>query len=287
MAEPVQRSTDIEERSNALVFQPLSTWLAPILVRARISANATSLLGMAAGVVGALFYGIADAGPGLVLAGFALMCLWHVLDGADGQVARLTNTQSPLGKLIDGICDYVVFTAAYVALALRIEQTWPGYGWPLVAVSGLFHAVQAGAYEAQRQMFDYWGLGKQSARIGAPSQESRAASRWLVLIRIYEWVQLKVTAITPAYLARLEQVIGTPAKDNPASQAYCHFFAASVRSWGVMCANYRTYGLFLACLVQRPALYFLVEIAVLGPLHLWLVARQARLNRAFASGQTV
>ena len=32
--------------------------------------------------------------PRLTLAGFILMIAWHVMDGADGQLARLTHAQS-------------------------------------------------------------------------------------------------------------------------------------------------------------------------------------------------
>jgi phosphatidylglycerophosphate synthase len=32
---------------------------------------------------------------------------WHVLDGADGDLARMTGRASPQGELFDGICDYV------------------------------------------------------------------------------------------------------------------------------------------------------------------------------------
>jgi phosphatidylglycerophosphate synthase len=286
MGEPVHRNSSIEEFTNALVFQPLSSWLAPMLVRWDISANATSLAGMAAGVGGALLYGAYASSTAAVLIGFALMCLWHVLDGADGQVARMTNTQSPLGKLIDGVCDYVVFITAYVVLGLQLAASWSGLAWPLVITAGLFHAVQSGAYEAQRQMFDYWALGKQSARIGA-REPARSASPAGLTMRLYEWVQLRASAISPAYLAALEHKIGRPDKANPMSVAYARTFAAPVRRWGVMSANYRTYGLFLSCLVGRPEAYFLAEIILLGPLLLIMVARQHRRNRQFVSDEFV
>lgn len=274
--EPIRRNASIEEATNALVFQPLSTWAAPWLVRARISANATSILGMVAGVAGALCYGDYPHGPGRVLAGFALMCLWHVLDGADGQVARLTNTQSALGKLIDGVCDYVVFISAYVVLTLQLAaQHGPGV-WALSVTAGLFHAVQAGAYEAQRQMFDYWALGKPSARIAPEGNPSPYA-----LLRGYEWVQRQASAISTPYLLALEQRIGTPGPANPASAAYAATFAPSVRRWGFLSPNYRTYGLFLGALSGHPEAYFLAEILLLGPLLAILAARQKRRGWRF------
>jgi phosphatidylglycerophosphate synthase len=274
-SEPVQRSASIEEVSNALLFQPLSRRLAPVLVRLGVSANATSLIGLAAGLGGAACYAYYQTSRGAVLFGFALMCLWHVLDGADGQVARMTNTQSPLGKLIDGVCDYVVYVSAYVVLAVRLQESGTALAWPLVILAGACHAVQASAYEAQRQMFDYWALGKQSARI-APGGGAR-----LLILRGYEWVQRNTSAITDDYLHALERRIGQPGPNNPASAGYAARFARTVRLWGVFSPNYRTYGLFIGCLIDRPELYFVAEIVVLTPLLAMLAARQRRRGWEF------
>lgn len=278
-SEPITRAASIEEPSNALVFQPLSQRLAPMLVRLGVSANATSLIGMACGIAGASLYALPHS-IGLVLAGFALMCAWHVMDGADGLVARMTGTQSNLGKLIDGLCDYAVFVAAYVLLAMVLDTRFPGLAWPLAVAAGVCHAIQAGGYEAQRQMFDYWALGKESARLGKNvRQPPRTVGE--AALYLYEWIQLQITAITPDYLTALEQRIGTPGRDNPHSAAYADMFAGPVRRWGIMCPNYRTYGIFLACLFDHPEAYFLAEIVLLGPAYLALIIWQRGLNRAF------
>lgn len=274
-SEPVLRSASIEERSNAWAFQPLSRRLAPALVRMGVSANATSLIGMAAGLGGAFCYGFYARSDAAVLLGFALMCVWHVFDGADGQVARMTNTQSQLGKVIDGVCDYVVFISAYAIIAARLQETYPGWAWPLVVVAGLCHAVQAGSYEAQRQMYDYWALGKRSARIALDDRAKPA------LLRGYEWVQRNASAIDGGYLQALERRIGEPGPGNPASAAYATRFASTVRRWGIFSPNYRTYGLFAGCLAGRPEFYFVAEIVILTPLLVAASMRQKRRGWAF------
>ena len=74
--------------------------------RLGITPNAVSLLGMAFGILAAFaYYHYRDLK--WAIAGFVLMIAWHVMDGADGQLARLTNAQSELGKILDGICDGV------------------------------------------------------------------------------------------------------------------------------------------------------------------------------------
>ena len=282
MAEEIFRNVQIEEITNRVVFQPLSTWAAPLLVKLGISANATSLLGMASGLFGAWCYFHYALSVWYTIAGFAAMCLWHVLDGADGQVARLTNTQSQVGKVIDGICDYVVFIAAYLVLAHQLEVKYPNMAWPLVITAGAMHIVQASAHEAQRQMFDFWALGKQSARLGVGV---RAAPRSVstVIIYVYEMIQLRFSGIDPKFLNWLDRNLPS---DPAVRQAYAITFAPMVRRWwSILSANYRTYGIFLCCLIKRPEVYFIIEVVGLSLVHVTLVRLQYSANRKFVTSQ--
>ncbi len=115
-SEPVRRMSEIEEPTNLYVIHPLSSALTAIFARLGITPNMVSMGGMLFGILaGFAYYQYRDVR--WAIAGFALMIAWHVMDGADGQLARLTNAQSELGKILDGICDYVTFIDVYVALA--------------------------------------------------------------------------------------------------------------------------------------------------------------------------
>src|SRR3546814_5178632 len=78
------------------------------------------------------------------LLGFLLMVTWHILDGSDGQLARLTNQQSELGKVIDGICDYMTFIAVYGGLGLAMSQRFGPAIWWLLVVAGAGGADRKG-----------------------------------------------------------------------------------------------------------------------------------------------
>jgi len=54
----------------------------------------------------------------------------HSIAQADGQLARLTNAQSELGKILDGTCDYVTFLAVYSALAVALSREAGDWVWP-------------------------------------------------------------------------------------------------------------------------------------------------------------
>ena len=71
-----------------------------------VPANAVSVFSAVA-LIGAALWPIRPrAGREACLLGFRLMLLWHVIDGADGDLARMKGTASATGELVDGVCDY-------------------------------------------------------------------------------------------------------------------------------------------------------------------------------------
>jgi CDP-diacylglycerol--serine O-phosphatidyltransferase len=95
-AEPIRRTSEIEEATNRWLIHPAAARLLPWFVAWRIAPNVVSLSGMTCGLLAGFAYSHTPARFWLVL-GFLLMLAWHVLDGADGQLARLTHAQSEVG----------------------------------------------------------------------------------------------------------------------------------------------------------------------------------------------
>jgi phosphatidylglycerophosphate synthase len=289
-AEPVRRTSEIEEVTNLYVIHPIAARLVPLLAALRIPPNAVSLAGMLFGALaGVAYYHYQE--PRYVVAGFLLMVAWHVMDGADGQLARLTNAQSRSGKILDGICDYVTFIAVYSGLAITLGRDHGERVWLLALVAGVCHAVQSAAYEVQRQEFNYWGLGRQSAalqELTAAPQASGASSLLMrageALHRLYVKVQLITSGVTPEFHDRLARTLEQPPERVVAvRRRYREIFAPLVRRWSVMSANYRTIGIFLFALAQAPEYYFWFEIVGFSLISMALL-RQRRARYALFFG---
>lgn len=62
---------------------------------------------------------------------------------------------------------------------------------------------------------------------------------------------------------------------------YRREFAPIVKRWGILCANYRTYAIFAACIIQQPILFFGLEIILLNLIMIFLVQKQKKYNTAF------
>jgi CDP-diacylglycerol--serine O-phosphatidyltransferase len=283
--EPVRRTYEIEDKTNLFLVHPLSNRLVPFLAHWRVSPNAVSMCGMACGLLAGLAYHHYTRTVYCLL-GFVLMIGWHVMDGADGQLARLTRTQSATGKVLDGICDYVTFTSVYVGLALSLSRLYGPSVWWIVAASGACHAFQSASYELQRQDYDHWGCGRPSA---APAKAKSMPTGHIsaighvtrMLDRFYIGLQHLSTGVDKTLRCQMETTVAHSTTRFAMMALYRDVFAKRVREWSVMSANYRTLGLFVFAVIGFPLYYFIWEIAVLSLLTVALLWGQRGLYRNF------
>lgn len=286
-AEPVRRTLEIEEATNLYFIHPIAARLVPLLAALRIPPNAVSIAGMLCGALAGVAYYHYD-NPSYAITAFVLMVAWHILDGADGQLARLTHAQSASGKVLDGICDYVTFIAVYGALALSLSRQHGDGVWALVIVAGVCHAAQSAAYEMQRQEYNYWGLGRKSAEfvdLAAPAADATGSATGRLsdaIHRAYLWMQFLAADVTVEFQRTLTRVLQQqPERTEALRLQYRETFAPSVRRWAVMSANYRTIGIFVCAALGAPLAYFWFEIVGLSAIAILLLALRRRQYRAF------
>lgn len=278
-ADPVRRTYEIEDPTNLYFIHPISARLVPLFAKWGVTPNAVSFIGMGCGIAAGFAYHAYSASWCAVL-GFLLMLCWHVMDGADGQLARLTKSYSELGKVLDGICDYVTFTAVYVGLAVAMSVRLGGWVWWVVVVSGIAHAVQSAVYEMQRQDYNFLGLGRQSAALPSIQEKPKgfAGSLHHIYARVQIWGAGGAGRFRDAFLALL---MAHPDQAEGLRASYRETFAPVIRRWGVLGANYRTLGLFIAAIIKLPLLYFCFEIVGFTVILLLMQAAQRRRQCAF------
>jgi phosphatidylglycerophosphate synthase len=264
------RTAEIEEWTNRWIIHPASWWLAQRAARWGIHPNLLSLAGLGSGVAAALAYGFWQYGW-TCWVGFACMLLWHVLDGADGQLARLTGKSSELGKLVDGVCDHGTFAALYLALGLSLHSSVGRWIWALVAGAALSHFVQAGAYERQRQLYEYFVHSKPVL-----------AARWEQV----PWVLRPVYRLYAAVQRWLsgEELLLRQVRSSSAecvARLYRQLLLPVVWGWSILSSNYRTAALFVCCLAGMPQLFLAGELVLLNAAMLLLWGWTRRRQRRF------
>jgi phosphatidylglycerophosphate synthase len=285
---PIRRTTEIEEITNLYLIHPLAGRLVPIFARLRVTPNAVSIMGMLLGILSAVaYYRYWDLR--FALTGFALMIAWHVLDGADGQLARFTQSYSYFGKVIDGISDHVTFLAVYTALAISLSRQHGDWIYALVAISAVCHAIQSASYETQRQEYEYLGWGKKPQEPPPRNSPERDGDGPPVIRSLFDFLHRLVfvglsfptAGITRKFRASMGAALqGDSATAASVREQYRETIAPQIRSWSILSANYRTLGIFVSALFKAPEYYFAFEIIGFSAVLAVLISRLKSAHEA-------
>ncbi|MEH3039428.1 MAG: CDP-alcohol phosphatidyltransferase family protein [Sphingomonas paucimobilis] len=259
------RDPRIEDPSNRWVIHPLSRRLLPVALQAGWSANAVSALGLVLGGGAAFAYGRGT--PAFAVVGLLLSTGWLTMDGLDGMVARATGTSSPLGRLIDGLCDHGVFVLIYVVLALDVGTV---EGWLLALSAGAAHALQSSLYEGERARFH-----RRAAGITLVDTRPKATSP---LLRLYD----RVADIPGRHAAGFERQLSAAPDRATFGQRYAVAAVAPMRFLISQTANVRVAAIFIAMLAGDPRLFWWFEIGPLSIAAIVGLAWHRRVERSIA-----
>ncbi|HZL17688.1 MAG TPA: CDP-alcohol phosphatidyltransferase family protein [Polyangia bacterium] len=121
---------------NRYVARPLAAVVIVPLARTRVTPNQVTLATLAVFLVGAALMAV-GRGWGALIAGTAILEISYVLDCADGQLARLKGTSSPVGAHLDFLMDELKAFTLVAAVAVRLWQPAHDWRWLLEGLLGL------------------------------------------------------------------------------------------------------------------------------------------------------
>ncbi len=281
------RPAELEDFLNLRIYHPLAARLARALVPTGISPNAVSVAGGLLIVAAGLAYTLL-AYPLAVVAGLTLHLSWHVVDGADGDLARMTGRSSPTGELVDGACDYLGHVFLYVALTIVLAESLGGWVWLPAVAAGASHIAQTNNAESRKRSYLWWAYGvpwlKQAQGRGG---EMFTQDNWFMracgpVARIY----LSLAGATNRDAHLVEAALAAGAYDPVLQER----LRAEVRreapsllafvNW--LGANPRAILLGLAMALGSVLWFFAAEIVLLNAVLLASMAAQGRANRRLA-----
>lgn len=267
------RPAELEDALNGHLYHPLSWRLARRLAPTAITPDMVSAAGALAIMLAALAYSQL-AWPWGAALGLALHMGWHVLDGADGDLARLTGRSSPHGELVDGICDYLGHIVLYVTLGFIAAGQIGGWAWALMWAAGASRVVQAAHYEGARRQYSHVVYGTPWMASQTPPKSSGARRHPFVVY--YLWL----TGIIVPHGIALTAATQDPERREPLREAMRARGGEWLGRTSLLSANYRTLAVGAAMLAGRPHWYFLFEVLVLGVV---LLASLVRVRRVFGA----
>lgn len=263
------RPRELEDSLNHFIYHPLASRLARLLRPTGISPNAVSVCG-AMLVWGAAWAYTQLGGAQGVLIGFVLHLLWHVFDGADGDLARLTGKSSPTGEMVDGVCDYAGYSVLYIALAALLDDRIGLWAWPLTLAAALSHLVQANHAETQRRSYLWRAYGvpwlKQTKADNSAGPLSR--SRFARIMDGPAQLYIRVANAMAPENARVDAIVEAnrddPARMRQIGRIVRRASRTSLLLEKALGANPRTILLGASMALGSPLYFLLTEIVLLN-----------------------
>lgn len=259
-----RRPRELQDPLNHYVYHPLAWQLARQLARTPVTPNMVSVLGGMFVVAAAIAYS-QPWGPVAALLGMVLHMTWHIIDGADGDLARMTGKSSPLGELVDGICDYTSHIVLYLVLGWLLQQQIGAVAWVYTVLAGASHIVQANHVEVQRRSYQWWVYGvpwlRNTQKAGGDAQ----------LTRLFGWAvegYLRLAVGMTPHAQRIDEAVAD-AHDRPEELARIHGYVREeapplLGILKVLGPNPRAVLLGLSMIAGSPLYYFVYQTVVLN-----------------------
>ena len=315
------KSAETEDWLDLHVIRPLCYYCAVIFAKLDIHPNTVTIASMFVGAGSAIFFGCASyyycgtMGLLLNIIAIVLLMIADILDCTDGQLARMTGKKSRLGRILDGVAGFTWFVPIYHALVWRfylhhdLEFLWLGIAdtpqnaiiaTVIVYVFGLWSGIVGIA--GQQRLADYYInvhlfflKGEKGSELDNSCRQEEIYDQmspdtpWIERLFQHSYIgytqkQEKVTPQFQRLMARLQEKYGPHASDIPAEvRESFRQKSLPVIFWnGLLTFNFRSFWLFLFCLIDLPAMYFLFEIFAMGLLAWYVNHRHEAFCRRLA-----
>jgi len=277
------KAREVEGVLDLYFYRPIGFRLAEFFEQLKITPAGVTLLAGICGVVAGHLYYYRDLQINIV--GMLLHVCANALDNADGQLARLTQTESRKGRIIDSVADHLVFASIYVHLTLRcfLEDPSPAI-WILALAAGISHALQGAAADYYRSTYLYFAAN--GARNGLDSScgvrsDYQALSwrqrRWDKLLLALYWNFTRQQEILAPHVKKLRDRASELFQGQIPPwfrERYRNLAGPMLKWWGLLMTNTRMLVLFALLLIGQPIYFFWFEVIPLNLLLVYLIIRE-------------
>ncbi len=154
-----------EEFFDLILFRPLAFVLVKGISSTRITPNQLTFVSILFFLAAGTF--ISTGSSDAVFAAGLFIGIGNVLDCADGQLARVNQSGSEFGRILDGIGDYISAIVLFIGIGLwgNTQSYDPLIWWGIIIVTGLTYGWQASLVDYYRNEFISYFEGKENFTI--------------------------------------------------------------------------------------------------------------------------
>lgn len=302
---------DVEENIDVYFTRPCGLVLTLFYKALNIHPNIVTIIGILIGVWAGYFFSREELWANILA--IVLVIVSNLHDSADGQLARITNKKTLIGRMLDGFSGDVFFFAIYVGIVGRMFNqpipllssipaldgiTWQWWGLVYCSFVGfIVHSPQATLADYYRQIHLFFLKGQEGSELSTSEaqtpiiEEAARNKRWLewtffYCYRNYCRGQEKRTPefqrFYKAYQAALASETLEASETSETSSLREEFLAGSrpLMKWAnFLTFNWRAITISASCLANIPWLYPLLELTVFNIVRFHMQSTHESLSR--------
>ena len=292
------KSEDTEEWLDVYFTRPIGLVFALMWIKIGVTPNFVTILSMFLGAGAGWCFIHTDLWWNVC--GVVLMMLANFCDSTDGQMARLTNHKTTIGRMLDGFASDVWYFFCYLAIVIRlwnepIPLTTVRWGIGIVlfcSFAGFYwHARQCQLADYYRQIHLYFIKGEAGSELNSYEQQRRIyeslpekGAFWEhIFYYFYQGWCKKQEKATPHFQHFFRQVKSKypNAADMPDDfrQAFRQRSLPLMKYTNILTHNTRATVLYVACIINLPWIYPLFEVTILAALYYYMKHKHESMCR--------
>jgi phosphatidylglycerophosphate synthase len=285
--ESTYKARDVEETIDIYFYRPFGYLLASVCRVIKITPNTVTVLSIFIGVLGShfLYYPEFFANIG----GLLLLIVADVFDSADGQLARMINHKSKLGRILDGFASNIIFLSIYLHLYARIMNAG-GSPWFLVIIiiSGLSHSIQSALADYYRNAYLKFVVDPKKSELESSDEirkeyEAVSVSGHMVrkfFLRIYLNYTIEQESLSKNFQKLRRRIAELFGNNIPQwfSDEYRKLNKPLMKYYAILTTNTRMIILSLCVLINLPSYYFWAELIAINLVMIFVTIHQEKLS---------
>lgn len=273
----------VEEYIDLIFYRPLAFLLVKLVYNTGITPDNLTFAAIISGLIAGILFSFGLPATTTIAACFFI--LFVILDCSDGQLARLKKNGSAIGRLLDGIADYLAVSAIYIGIAVGYSQKedQPQYMLGLLAISALSIILQAMLVDFHRTRFlDILNRRKNTFSEGI--EEYREEYRRLQVTK-GKWLEKNIVYIYLVY-SNVQKKLTAKRKVSSIDVSPEEYFSKNrllVRLWILMGPSAIRTTLIVCTVVNRFDIYFWITIVGLNIYALLLLIIQRIVDKSYST----
>jgi len=284
------KSSDTEEAIDIYFYRRLGYRVALFSAKHKIRPNTITIISIFWGVVAGHLYYYNNIWINIL--GILFLIIANTLDSADGQLARMTNDKTELGRILDGLAGNLWFLSIYIHIGLRLTHN--GYGswiWIIGIVTCISHIFQAAIADYYRNGHLYFIKGEAGSEFHSSKDIKRQydSLSWKkdFWMKLFMYFYHNYTREQELFTGNLQKLIGCVQKN----------FQGQIPQWlrddfrkenkplmkytNILSFNTRAITLWISLLINLPLLYWFFELIVLNIILIYMVLKQQFISKKY------